>query len=593
MGLLRRAHLDGAGRRNDLLPIIALTFWYQRNPFTGQALAEWVQSGTIPVLLHYQLLQLHQVLVQQQQQQHLPVNMQQASPLPFNYPNVQHANPSLDQGQPTAVALLQQLQNLAQQTSPAQQAGWQNQGWASPSPQRVQQPVYPASPQPPQVHESGLTRKQGVFKIEDLEGANTPKSQKTEDSPFSDLWGMNFGSLEKGGADKSQQSMPSERMDDGNWETNKPKTKKPQPVQSQYTQSIPPTKKQAQAPQPQQVQIQSPPQQPIVSVVPAPWANAAQSKGTSIKSIQEEDYKDFASRQQREQQEFEERFKQQQATQQRLATPWGSSKPTPASGSSLSKIQEEEMRRKQEEMRRKEQERAGIVEPEPKGNWAAKQKPAVQGKPNMREILEEEAKERERQKRESQYSQHSQSTPQPKLGAWASPEKSNMSVREILEEEERLAQMESQKKAQAAPQPQQQPNNWGNKDAKKQSNYSANANDVPLREVQQQEFKHQQKQAQQPKGGNKKTQSLSSIQQEQLKQRQIQSRNAPVQNNSAWKVNNGQAVSMRDILRQEEAQKGRGNNSNSNQQAADDDENFWDYNPNQEAANNNAPVVSA
>jgi hypothetical protein len=561
----------------------------QRNPFTGQALAEWVQSGTIPVLLHYQLLQLHQVLVQQQQQQHLPVNMQHVSPLPFNYPNTQHANPSLDQGQPSAVALLQQLQHLAQQTSPAQQAGWQNQGWGSPSPQqRVVQPAYPASPQPSQVHESGLTRKQGVFKIEDLEGASAPKSQKKEESPFSDLWGMNFGSLEKSGADKSQP----ERADDGNWqETNKPKTKKTHSAQSQPAQSTPTSKKQAQAPQPQQVQPQSPPQQPIVSVVPAPWANAAQNKGTSIKSIQEEDYKDFVIRQQREQQEFEERFKQQQATNQRLATPWGASNPTPASGSSLSKIQEEEMRRKQEEMRRKEQERAGIVEPEPKANWAAKQKPVAKGKPNMREILEEEARERERQKRDGQYSQPA---PQPKLGAWASPEKSNMSVREILEEEERMAQMESQKKAQAAPQPQQQANNWANKDSKKQSNYSANANDVPLREVQQQEFKHQQKQTQQPKGGNKKNQSLTSIQQEQLKQRQIQSKNAPVQSNSAWKVNNGQAVSMRDILRQEEAQKGRGSNTNSNQAAAaDDDENFWDYNPNQEAANNNAPVVSA
>eukprot|EP00029_Vermamoeba_vermiformis_P009979 TRINITY_DN514_c0_g1_i1.p1 TRINITY_DN514_c0_g1~~TRINITY_DN514_c0_g1_i1.p1 ORF type:complete len:970 (-),score=299.34 TRINITY_DN514_c0_g1_i1:41-2950(-) len=568
----------------------------QRNPFTGQPLAEWVQSGTIPVLLHYQLLQLHQVLVQQQQQQQLPVNMQHASPLPFHYPGTQHVNSSLDQSQsqPTASALLHQLQHLAQQTSPAQQAGWPNQGgWGSPSPQRAPQPVYPASPQPPQqVHgESGLTRKQGVFKIEDLEGkSSAPKQQKREESPFSDLWGMNFGSLEKSNADKSQQSA----VDDSNWETNKPKSKKSQPAQAQ--QPTPPhTKKQAQAPQPQQVQPQSPPQQPIVSAVPAPWANAAHNKGTSIKSIQEEDYKDYVTRQQREQQEFEERFKQQQALQQRLATPWGSGGSASSSSGSFNKIQEEEMRRKQEEMRRKEQERAGIVEPEQKVNWAGKQqKPATKGKPNMREILEEEARERERQKREG-YSQPQQ--PQPKLGAWASPEKTNMSVREILEEEERMAQLESQKKAQAAPQPQQQAANWANKDSKKQSNFSAKANDVPLREVQQQEFKHQQKQStpqpQQQKGGNKKTVSLSSIQQEQQKQRQIQSRNAPVQTNTVWKANNAQAVSMRDILRQEEAVKGVRSNTNNQAAANDDDENFWDYNPNQEAANNNAPVVSA
>ncbi len=547
------------------------------------------------MLLHYQLLQLHQVLVQQQQQQQLPVNLQHASPLPFHYPGTQHVNPSLDQSQPSAVALLQQLQHLAQQTTPVQQAGWPNQGgWGSPSPQRVQ-PVYPASPQPSQVHgESGLTRKQGVFKIEDLEGkSSVPKQQKKEESPFSDLWGMNFGSLEKNNADKSQQSSVLEK-DDSSWETNKPKAKKPQPVQSQPVQHVAPTtKKQTQTPQPQQVQPQSPPPQPIVSAAPAPWANASQSKGTSIKSIQEEDYKDYLTRQQREQQEFEERFKQQQALQQRLATPWGGSNNAPSSsGSSFNKIQEEEMRRKQEEMRRKEQERAGIVEPEPKVNWAGKQqKPAAKGKPNMREILEEEARERERQKREAPQSQ----PPQPKLGAWASPEKSNMSVREILEEEERMAQLESQKKAQAAPQPQQQAPNWANKDSKKQSNFSAKANDVPLREVQQQEFKHQQKQSQpqQQKGGNKKTVSLASIQQEQQKQRQIQSRNAPVQTNTAWKVNNSQAPSMRDILRQEEAQKGTRNNTNNQAAAEDDDENFWDYNPNQEAANNNAPVVSA
>jgi len=529
--------------------------------------------------------------------------MQHTSPLPFHYPGTQPVNPSLDQSQPSAVALLQQLQHLAQQTNPAQQAGWQNQSWASPSPQRTQ-PVYPSSPQPAQSaqvqNEAGLTRKQGVFKIEDLEGTSSaPKPQKKEESPFSDLWGMNFGSLEKNSAEKPLQSAAPEKVDDGSWETNKPKTKKSQQAQPQPAQSNSPSaKKHAQTPPPQQVHPQSPlQQQPIVSAVPAPWANASQNKGTSIKSIQDEDYKEYLIRQQREQQEFDERFKQQQAIQQRLATPWANTAPT-SSTSSFNKIQEEEMRRRQEEVRRKEQERAGIVEPEPKTNWASKQKSAAKGKPSMREIIEEEARERERQKHEEHSVQPQQ---QPKFGAWTSPEKSNMSVREILEEEERIAQVESQKKSKAVPQPQQQATNWANKGdsrkQQKQSNFSARASDVPLREVQQQEFKHQQKQPQQQqqqqKGGNKKTVSLTNIQQEQLKQRQIQSKNAPVQTNSAWKMNNSQAVSMRDILRQEEAQKTRGNNTN-NQAPDDDDENFWDYNPNQESAdNNNAPVVSA